>query len=271
VPSPEPPARPRHAPLVGLLAFSSGGVDVVTLMVVGGTFTSVVTGNLIIVGRAIGTSSLSLALHVIIAVAGYVAGVAAGSRLRHTLGRRIERAASRQAPQSPSRRPAESPSRQAAESPSRQAAESPWPWPATLVLAAECALLAAVNIAWIGYDGAPPAAAVYLLLAAAGIALGMQGAAARAIKGNPSTTYMTGALTALVEALAAGGRRTADPSAVVGLLALVAGAACTAVLLQHARLLALLPPLASLVLVVAVKLREHRAERPALAPAPASR
>jgi uncharacterized membrane protein YoaK (UPF0700 family) len=255
VPSPEPPARPRHAPLVGLLAFTSGGVDVVTLMVVGGTFTSVVTGNLIIVGRAIGTSSLSLALHVIIAVAGYVAGVAAGSRLRHTVGRRTERSASRQAP--------ESPSSQTAESPSRQAPESPWPWPATLVLAAECALLAAVNIAWIGYAGAPPTAAIYLLLAAAGIALGLQGAAARAIKGNPSTTYMTGALTALVEALATGRRQDADASAALGLLALVAGAACGAVLVQHARPAALLPPLASLALVVVIKLRQHRAAQKA--------
>jgi uncharacterized membrane protein YoaK (UPF0700 family) len=234
---------------VGLLAFTSGGVDVVTLMVLGGTFTSVVTGNLIIVGRAIGTSSLSLAVHVIIAVAGYVAGVAAGSRLRQAFGGRAAQA------------PGTAQEPGTAQAAGRAKPESPWPWPATLVLAVECVLLAAVNVAWIGYGAAPPAAATDLLLAAAGVALGMQGAAARAIKGNPSTTYMTGALTALVEALSTGRRRDADASAALGLFALVAGAACGAVLVQHARTAALLPPLASLVLVVVVKLRQHRAER----------
>jgi uncharacterized membrane protein YoaK (UPF0700 family) len=246
---------------VGLLAFTSGGVDVVTLMVLGGTFTSVVTGNLIIVGRAVGTSSLSLAIHVIIAVAGYVAGVAAGSRLRQAVGRRTAQAPGSRTAQGPGRTAAQKPGPQAVQGASGAKPDSPWPWPATLVLAAECVLLAAVNIAWIGYGAAPPAAATDLLLAAAAVALGMQGAAARAIKGNPSTTYMTGALTALVEALSTGRRRDAGASAALGLFALVAGAACGAVLVQHARTAALLPPLASLGLVVAVKLSQHRAER----------
>jgi uncharacterized membrane protein YoaK (UPF0700 family) len=239
MPAPEtsqPPARPRHAHLVGLLTFTSGCVDVVTLMIIGGTFTSVITGNLIIVGRAIGTSSLTPAVHVLVAVAGYAAGVAAGARLRRRFGRRTPQAA--------------------------------WPRSATLVLAAEWGVLVAVNIAWIGYDGIPPGAATDLMLAAAAIALGMQGAAARAISGNPSTTYMTGALTALVEALATGSRRSADASAVIGLLTLVAGAACSAVLVVHARPVALLPPAATLALVVLIKLREHRAEERAAVPAP---
>ncbi|HEY0936110.1 MAG TPA: YoaK family protein [Trebonia sp.] len=222
-------SRPGHVPLVGLLTFTSGGVDVVTLMVIGGAFTSVITGNLIFVGRAVGTSSLNPALHAIMAVAGYVLGVAAGSRLRLRFGRRGPQAA--------------------------------WPRSATLVLAAEWAVLAAVNVAWIGYDAAPPAAATDVLLVAAALALGLQGAAARAIKGSPSTTYMTGALTALVEALATGARRSADASAAVGLLALVAGAACSAVLVEHAPRVALVPPVVSLALVVAVKWRQHQAEQ----------
>ena len=84
----EPTERRRQAQLIGLLTFASGGIDVVTLMVIGGSFTSVITGNLIFIGRAIGTSSLSPALHAIMAVAGYVAGVAVGSRLRQLLSRR---------------------------------------------------------------------------------------------------------------------------------------------------------------------------------------
>jgi uncharacterized membrane protein YoaK (UPF0700 family) len=128
------------------------------------------------------------------------------------------------------------------------------------VLVIEGAVLAAVNIAWIGWDGAPPAAATDVLLIALALALGMQGAAARGVKGNPSTTYMTGALTALVESLATGGRKGADPSAAIGLVMLVIGAACGAVLVEHARPAALLPALAALLAVILVKLRDHRVE-----------
>ena len=66
---PEQSRRPPPAYLVGLLTFTSGCVDVVTLMALGGVYTSIVTGNLVLVGRAIGTSSLSAALHVVMAVA----------------------------------------------------------------------------------------------------------------------------------------------------------------------------------------------------------
>lgn len=232
------PERPRHLYLVGLLTFASGCVDAVTLTVIGGAFTSVITGNLILAGRGLGTATLEPALHAIMAVAGYVAGVAIGSRLAQRAGR------------------AE------ADEPSVE-----WPRRATIVLAAECLLLIAVNAGWIGYLARPPAAAADVLLVVAGVCLGMQGAAARAIAGTPSTTYMTGALTNLVEALATGQARKADPTAAVGLAALVAGAACGAVLIRHARPAALLPALAAIVLVVLIKGRHHRTELPS-GPAP---
>jgi len=237
--------RHRHAHFVGLLTFASGCVDVVTLMLIGGAFTSVITGNLIFVGRAAGTTSLTPAVHAILAIIGYVLGVAVGSRLRVLFAR-------------PARgRPVPGPA--------ALAPAPPWPVSATRVLAIECAILAALNAAWIGYGGGlpgtgPPAVATDLMLAAAALALGMQGAAARGIEGNPSTTYMTGALTALVEALATGRGNSADASAVAGLIALVAGAACGAVLVRYASQAALLPPLAALLVVVAAKLRQHRRE-----------
>jgi uncharacterized membrane protein YoaK (UPF0700 family) len=219
----------RYTYLIGLLAFASGCVDAVTLMALGGAFTSVITGNLIFAGRAIGTTSLTPALDAITAIAGYVAGVAAGSRLAHVLG------GSRPAPA--------------------------WPVRATIVLGAEGAILVALNIAWIAYGARPPTAATYLMLGAAALSLGMQGAAARAISGAPSTTYMTGALTTYVEALVTGRRRTSDPSAAAGLLALVAGSALTAVLVEDARYFALVPPLAAVTLVTVIKLRHHRSEQ----------
>lgn len=237
--------RHRSAHFVGLLTFASGCVDVVTLMLIGGAFTSVITGNLIFVGRAAGTTSLIPAVHAILAIIGYVLGVAVGSRLRVLF--------TRPAPAHPV--------------PGSAALAPPPPWPAsaTRVLAVECAILAALNAAWIGYGGGltgtgPPTVATDLMLSAAALALGMQGAAARGIEGNPSTTYMTGALTALVEALATGRGKSADASAVAGLIALVAGAACGAVLVRYASQAALLPPLAALLVVVAVKLRQHRRE-----------
>jgi uncharacterized membrane protein YoaK (UPF0700 family) len=230
---PDDRGRPRHLWLVGLLTFASGCVDAVTLTVIGGAFTSVITGNLILVGRGLGTSTLEPALHAIMAVGGYVAGVAIGSRLAQVAAR-------------------------------AEADEPPVEWPrrATVVLAAECVLLIAVNAGWIGYRAHPPAAAANLLLVVAGVCLGMQGAAARTIAGTPSTTYMTGALTSLVEALATGQPRQADPAAAIGLATLVAGAACGAVLIRHARPAALLPALAAIVLVVLIKGRHHTSQVP---------
>lgn len=229
----EHPRRPRHLYLVGLLTFASGCVDAVTLTVIGGAFTSVITGNLILVGRGIGTTTLEPAVHAVMAVAGYVLGVAIGSRLAQVAGR-------------------------------AEAGEPPVEWPrrATIVLAAECVLLIAVNAGWIGYRAHPPAAAANVLLIVAGVCLGMQGAAARTIAGNPSTTYMTGALTNLVEALATGKGRRADPTAALGLATLVVGAACATILIRHARPAALLPALAAIALVVLIKGRHHRAELP---------
>ena len=227
------PGRPRHLYLIGLLTFASGCVDAVTLTVIGGAFTSVITGNLILVGRGLGTSTLEPALHAIMAVAGYVAGVAIGSRLAQL--------AARAEPPGPS---------------------VDWPRGATVVLAVESVVLIAVNAGWIGYHAHPPAAATDVLLVVAGVCLGMQGAAARAIAGTPSTTYMTGALTHLVEALATGRARDADPTAAVSLATLVLGAACGGILIVHARLAALLPALAAVMLVILIKGRHHRAEIP---------
>ncbi|HWG25561.1 YoaK family protein [Actinospica sp.] len=220
--------RPGHLRLVvGLLTFASGCGDVVALMALGGAFTSVITGNLIFVGRAVGTRSLSPALHAAIAVIGYMAGVAIGSMLTRFPGR--------------SAPPTAAGSRRA-----------------TTIFVAECCVLVAVNAVWLGYHADPPTAVRDSLLTAMAGALGMQSAAARGLEGAPSTTYMTGALTNLVMALATGRWRQADPSAAIGLVALVAGAACSAAIVTYARSAALLPPLVALALAVAVRARHAR-------------
>jgi uncharacterized membrane protein YoaK (UPF0700 family) len=56
--------------LVGLLTLATGCVDVVSLSALGGAVTSVVTGNLVFVGRGIGSSTFAGAAHIVIGVAG---------------------------------------------------------------------------------------------------------------------------------------------------------------------------------------------------------
>jgi uncharacterized membrane protein YoaK (UPF0700 family) len=219
----------RHHVLVGLLAFATGSVDAFSLIALGGAFTSVITGNLIFIGRAISTSSLTPAEHALLAVGGYVLGVALGSRLGHVLD--------------------------------RGAGATDWPRRASTVLGVEFAILVGLNVTWISYQAHPPARATDAMLVAAAIALGAQGAAARLISPAPSTTYMTGALTVLIETVTTGRHRHVDISAVAGLLAMVAGAAVGALLVVHAPRAALLPPLIAIGCVVTVKYRHHRVER----------
>lgn len=225
----KPAEQRRHLHLVGLLAFTSGCGDVVALLALGGAFTSVITGNLIFIGRAAGTESLSPAVHAAIAVLGYMAGVAAGAVVVHVLER--------------------------AKTPS-----APWPLRATVVFACEGVILVAVNAVWLAYGAHPPAGGQDALLVAVALALGMQGAGARAIEGTPSTTYMTGALTSLVSSLATGRRHKADATAAVGLVGLIVGAGLCAALVLHARWAALLPPVIALAFVVGLKARHHLGE-----------
>jgi uncharacterized membrane protein YoaK (UPF0700 family) len=217
------PGEPWRPGLTGALAFASGSLDAAALMGLGGAFTSVVTGNLVFTGRALGTWSGGSMTYPVIAVAGFVGGVAVGTWVAGLAG--------------PGSR------------------ETRWPWRATRVLALESAILLVLNVAWLGYGGRPTGLVAGLMLFFAALALGSQSAAARNISGTPSTTYMTGALTTLIEALCRG--RRADPSAVFGLAGLVSGAAVSAALITSLRPAALLPALLAVVVVLAVKLRDH--------------
>jgi uncharacterized membrane protein YoaK (UPF0700 family) len=60
-----------------LLAGAAGAVDLVALLHVGGSFASVVTGNLVLVGAGIALLDLHRLLAPAVAVAGFAAGVAA--------------------------------------------------------------------------------------------------------------------------------------------------------------------------------------------------
>src|SRR5258707_2509612 len=76
-------ARGPRAPLVlaAVLTAGTGAADAISFLRLGNVFTSMVTGNLIQVGVSVGRGDAALAAHVMVAVAAFVAGVLASSRI----------------------------------------------------------------------------------------------------------------------------------------------------------------------------------------------
>lgn len=191
--------------LVVLLALLSGATDATGFLALGSAFTSVMTGNMVLVGVAIGTSDFSALGHVLAAIGGYVAGAAAGVRVAGT---------------------------------PRQG-QGIWPSGVTRALLLELGLLTTYGVCWWAHGSHPPESWFWFLLALNAAALGVQSSAIlRFGVGGLSTTYLTGTLTTVVTKLATR-QRFADVGHAVGLLAgLISGAAVAALLVTHARPLA---------------------------------
>ena len=78
--------RPRQQILTLIaiaLTFASGAADVASFTRLGGVFTSVMTGNIVLWGLAVARGSLTLASHTAVSIAGYIAGVAVGTWIAH--------------------------------------------------------------------------------------------------------------------------------------------------------------------------------------------
>jgi uncharacterized membrane protein YoaK (UPF0700 family) len=60
---------------IGLLAFGSGSINALSFTGLGGVFTSVMTGNLVLLGVAVVRLKGTVALHSLAAIAAYIAGV----------------------------------------------------------------------------------------------------------------------------------------------------------------------------------------------------
>src|SRR5579875_2929177 len=73
-------ALPGHAFFV-LLAFASGATDAFGFLRLGGTFTSVMTGNMVLVGLAAARSDGALVVRALVAICGYLAGAFLSVRL----------------------------------------------------------------------------------------------------------------------------------------------------------------------------------------------
>ncbi|HUB43303.1 MAG TPA: YoaK family protein [Streptosporangiaceae bacterium] len=181
--------------LVVLLAVGSGAADVTAFLVLGKVFSSVITGNLVLLGLAAATAQPGLALRSGLALGGYSAGVLIGApiaaRGRHQI----------------------------------------WPPAVTAALSAELCLLLGFAAAWEAGRQRPGWQLAMLVLLAA--ALGVQSAAVNRL-GDMSATYLTGTLTGALTALVTRNRRVSLWRDVSVLGAIVAGASAGAALIRLA-------------------------------------
>ena len=168
------------------LTFGSGATDVASFTRLGGVFTSVMTGNIVLGGLAVAQRSLSLASHTAVSIAGYIAGVAGGTWVAHGFRRA-------------------SPAKLADDEGRARVLPAHVHW----TLFAELILLAVVTVGW-EITGARPAGwAQYCLLAVTAAAMGMQASAVQEMGlTNVSTTFLTGTLTALVSSLVSPDKET---------------------------------------------------------------
>lgn len=214
--------HPRVAQsLTVLLTVGTGAMDAIGFLKLGDVFTSVMTGNLVLLGLAAGRADVTLVTHVGVAAAGYVLGAFCGGLIVN-----------------------------------RSRGSQLWPTIATIVFGVELALLVAFTVIWFAVGGDPGDGLVLGMLALAATAMGLQSAAVRRIGlPNLSTTYMTGTLTGLVADLA---QRSPGSGASVWagarLAALVCGAAVSSLLLEVAAPVAALLPVGLVAAVIVIAL-----------------
>jgi uncharacterized membrane protein YoaK (UPF0700 family) len=186
--------------LVVLLTLTTGAVDAASFLALGNVFSSVITGNLVLLGLAAGTGRAELAVHSGVALAGYMAGVAAGAPL-----------AAR-----------------------RHDAAGTWPPSVTVTLGVELVILVAFSVGW-ELAGTHPAGGVQLaLVAVLAAAMGMQSAAVRRL-GQMSTTYLTSTLTALVAGLVTRSKPDGMGRSLGVLAAIIIGAIAGSLILEGPR------------------------------------
>lgn len=192
------PEATRDALLLVLTA-TSGYVDAVSYLGLGHVFTSNMTGNTVLLGLALGQERGPAVLRSVIALAGFVAGVAVGAAL-------VE----------------------------QDEGHGIWPARVTAACALEGVVLLAFALGGFLAGAAPDACVVYALIALSAIAMGVQSAAVRALGvSGVTTTYITGTWTSMVSGLVTrlraqrpAGRRSGhppSPSRGVGLQAAVVG------------------------------------------------
>ncbi len=221
------PSRQRDG-LVVALTLVTGAVDAIGLTRLGGVFTSVMTGNMVLLGVSAAREHAAIAYHTGVAFIGYVVGSLAGARVAGHASRD----------------------------------EELWPRPIVLALIVELVVLTVFAVWWEIVGGAPSSGVTYAMLALNALALGVQSAAVlRFGISGLSTTYLTGTLTQLMAGLTKR-RAPIQWRSVLILLALIAGAALGAVVSVDIPKAAPVVPIGVLVFVIGgAELAFHRRTR----------
>jgi uncharacterized membrane protein YoaK (UPF0700 family) len=195
-----------------VLTFGSGATDVASFTRLGGVFTSVMTGNIVLWGLSVAQRSVALASHTAVSIGGYIAGVAGGTWIAHGF-----KATS-------------------AGADGDQQRASVLPGHVNWALFGELILLAGMTAGW-EITGARPAGWVqFCLLAVTAAAMGVQASAVNEMGlAHVSTTFLTGTLTGLVSSLASPGKETPQGPRRFGvLIGLAAGASLSGLLVATA-------------------------------------
>lgn len=214
-----------RARLVVVLALTSGATDAIGFLALGSAFTSVMTGNMVLMGVGAADRDAALLVSCATAITGFVVGAAVGARV--------------------------------AGSPA--SGDGVWPRPVTVALWVELGLFVAFAVGW--WTAGPEARETWLLpfLAVNAAALGLQSSAIQRFGvSGLSTTYLTGTLTTIVIRLSSGrGLRDVGHSLTI-LLGLVVGAAAGTLLVRMAPVAVPAIQIGTLVVVlVAVRASRH--------------
>jgi uncharacterized membrane protein YoaK (UPF0700 family) len=210
---------------VVLLTITAGAVNAVSFIALGKVFSSVITGNMVLLGVAATTGNSTAAIHGGVALAGYAAGVLVGAPIAARGG---------------------------------EEHGGTWSVSVTATLAAELVVLAAFCAGWEAARGHPHGGAQLALLIVVSAAMGIQASAVRRL-GQMSSTYLTSTLTGVLAGLAT--RKAPDGLArsLGSLTVIVAGAVAGGFLVTTSAypwlpVVILLPPC----LVVAGAVTAHR-------------
>jgi uncharacterized membrane protein YoaK (UPF0700 family) len=196
------PPRVRDALLLTLTT-AAGSADAVSFLGLGRVFTANMTGNLVLLGIAIGQGQFEGPVRSVIALAGFAAGVLIGVRLTA----KTERLPSPSRESPPSARGGANDVRVAGfpawAGSVRGQGGGAWPRSVTLALLAELGLLLAFLAGWEIAGDRPAALPLDVLVAFSAMAMGVQAAAARHLNVvGVTTVFVTGMLTSLVADLA---------------------------------------------------------------------
>jgi len=203
--------------LVVVLTLTTGAVDAVTFLRLGDVFSSVITGNLALLGIAVGRRESALAVSGGVALGGYALGILVGGAI--------------------AREP--------------EHGQPVWPSRVTAALAVELFVLTAFGAGWLLTSARPAGTGRLIMLAGAAAAMGVQSAAVRRL-GEVSSTYLTGTLTGVLVALSLR-RRPGQLRRSLGVLAaVVVGAVAGAVTTKDAGAWAVVVVLGPVAVVVAV-------------------